>query len=65
VSVDKDLISGQPDFAVYCRGRAHLYALIYRIQFVRFINVSEFALAALQVLQLNPHTAQKAAIIGD
>jgi hypothetical protein len=27
--------------------------------------VSEFALAALQVLQFNPHTAQKAAIIGD
>jgi hypothetical protein len=56
VSVDKDLIASQPNLCrrYGCRFNQS-YSLVDRIEILRLINVSEIALTALQVLQLNPH----------
>jgi hypothetical protein len=55
MSVDKDLIARKPDLASDSGRLSQSYSFVDWIQFVRLINVSEIALAALQVLQLNPH----------
>jgi hypothetical protein len=65
MAVYKDLITGKPDFSIYGCRRRQTYSLVDWVKFFRLVNMSEIALTTLQVLQLNTHSAQKAAIIGD
>jgi hypothetical protein len=65
VSVYKDLIAGKPDSSVHSGRRNQIYSLVDGIQFRGLVNMGEIALSTLQVLQLNTHPTQKAAIIGD